>query len=109
MFGSLNLDVTFRVPHIVEAGETLTASARAIHHGGKGLNQATALARAGVPTAMAGRIGPDGAPAWPTSTSPTSTSCSSTRGRPSAWPAGPPPPERRWRRCRRGVRARSSS
>lgn len=59
-FGSLNRDIVHGVPWIVREGETIHASSREVHVGGKGLNQAVALARAGVPTAMAGCIGPDG-------------------------------------------------
>lgn len=59
-FGSLNIDITHRVPHIVRPGETLTSTERSTNPGGKGLNQAVAMARAGLATAMAGRVGPDG-------------------------------------------------
>lgn len=44
--GSLNLDYVYRVDHFVRPGETLAASHRAVHAGGKGLNQSVALARA---------------------------------------------------------------
>jgi ribokinase len=59
-FGSLNIDHVYRVPHFVRPGETLTCSGYAVFAGGKGLNQSIALARAGVTTAHAGKIGPDG-------------------------------------------------
>lgn len=61
VFGSCNLDMVFSVPHIALPGETIGASDVAVHCGGKGLNQAVALARAGIPTAFAGSIGADGA------------------------------------------------
>lgn len=59
-FGSLNIDYVYQVPHFVTRGETLAASALRRFSGGKGLNQAVALARAGLDTAMAGAAGPDG-------------------------------------------------
>ncbi|MBQ8996361.1 MAG: ribokinase [Oscillospiraceae bacterium] len=59
-FGSLNLDYVYALDHFVEAGETIAASERSIHHGGKGLNQSVALAMAGAQTYHAGRIGQDG-------------------------------------------------
>lgn len=59
-FGSLNIDFTYRVPHFVAKGETLAADSLQIFSGGKGLNQAIALARAGAPTFLAGAIGEDG-------------------------------------------------
>lgn len=59
-FGSLNLDYVYQVDHFVQPGETLAASARAVKHGGKGLNQSIALARAGASTAHAGCIGEGG-------------------------------------------------
>ena len=59
-FGSLNLDYTYQVPHIVAPGETLTSAGLAIHPGGKGLNQSVALAKAGAETYHAGQIGEDG-------------------------------------------------
>lgn len=60
-FGSLNIDRTYRVPHVVVEGETLGASEMSEAAGGKGLNQAIALASAGLETSMAGQVGPDGA------------------------------------------------
>ncbi|MDD7464650.1 MAG: ribokinase [Actinomycetaceae bacterium] len=61
-FGSLNLDITHRVPHIALPGETLTSTHRAVFPGGKGLNQAVALRRAGMDVYMAGKVGRDGLP-----------------------------------------------
>ena len=58
--GSLNLDYVYRVPHFVRPGETLAASHRAVHAGGKGLNQSVALARAGAKVRHAGYVGADG-------------------------------------------------
>ncbi len=59
-FGSLNIDYIYQVPHFVGAGETLSALSRQRLAGGKGLNQAVALCRAGVETYMAGSVGEDG-------------------------------------------------
>jgi ribokinase len=60
--GSLNFDFAYNVPHIVRQGETIPAEKREILVGGKGLNQAIALARAGADVFMAGAVGTDGAP-----------------------------------------------
>ena len=59
-FGSLNIDYVYSVDHAVVTGETLACTERNIFCGGKGLNQAIALAKAGVPVYMAGQIGEDG-------------------------------------------------
>ena len=58
--GSLNIDYTYRVSHFVRQGETLAAESLQVFSGGKGLNQAVALARAGAETWMAGAVGEDG-------------------------------------------------
>ncbi len=58
--GSLNLDYVYRVDHFIQPGETLAASHRAVHAGGKGLNQSVALARAGAQVRHAGCVGADG-------------------------------------------------
>ena len=60
VFGSMNIDRTYSVKHFVRAGETLTAERMELFCGGKGFNQAIALARAGVRPAMAGAVGADG-------------------------------------------------
>lgn len=59
-FGSLNIDITYRVPHIVKAGETLQSRSLKYYAGGKGANQSSALAKAGVEVFHAGKIGKDG-------------------------------------------------
>ncbi|MBR1456725.1 MAG: ribokinase [Oscillospiraceae bacterium] len=59
-FGSLNIDYTYAVPHLVQPGETLAAAGRQIFSGGKGLNQSVALARAGLDVSLAGAVGEDG-------------------------------------------------
>jgi len=58
--GSLNIDDVFRSTHIVRPGETIASRAFERFPGGKGLNQSTALARAGVRVRHIGRIGTDG-------------------------------------------------
>lgn len=59
-FGSLNIDYVYRVNEIVRPGETISASVRDRFCGGKGLNQSTALARAGAKVCHAGMTGHDG-------------------------------------------------
>ncbi len=61
VFGSANIDRTYSVDHVVTEGETISASNLAEFCGGKGFNQAIALARAGCEVFFAGAIGPDGA------------------------------------------------
>jgi ribokinase len=60
VFGSLNIDLIFSVDHIVLPGETISGAALVRSAGGKGANQAAALAKAGMPVYMAGKIGEDG-------------------------------------------------
>lgn len=59
-FGSLNIDHCYRLSHLARAGETLASSAYRRNGGGKGFNQALALAKAGQRVHMAGAIGQDG-------------------------------------------------
>ncbi len=58
--GSLNMDQVVHVPHIPALGETLLGdgSLRLVP-GGKGANQAVAMARVGGKVTMAGRVGSD--------------------------------------------------
>lgn len=60
VFGSLNLDYVYQVEHIVLPGETISSNHLEVYPGGKGLNQAVALARAGATVCMAGNVGVDG-------------------------------------------------
>lgn len=60
VFGSLNIDKTYRIPHIAGEGETVSAYRMDLYCGGKGLNQAVALSRAGADTWFAGAVGEDG-------------------------------------------------
>lgn len=58
--GSLNMDEVVRVPHVPAIGETLLgAGSLKLVPGGKGANQAVAMARLGASVAMAGRVGGD--------------------------------------------------
>jgi ribokinase len=60
VFGSLNIDLTFLVDHIVRPGETISSGSLIKSAGGKGANQAAALAKAGAQVYMAGKVGQDG-------------------------------------------------
>ncbi len=58
--GSLNMDQIVHVSHIPMQGETLlSTSSLKLAPGGKGANQAVAMARLGASVAMAGRVGND--------------------------------------------------
>ncbi len=61
VFGSANIDRNYSVDHVVKEGEPTSASNLTEFCGGKGFNQAIALARAGCEVFFAGAIGPDGA------------------------------------------------
>lgn len=56
-FGSINIDMVYRVPHLVQPGETLSSRSLETVLGGKGANQSVALARAGIEVHHIGRIG----------------------------------------------------
>ncbi len=59
-FGSLNLDYTYLVSHIVREGETISSREVEMNLGGKGFNQSVAVARAGVQIYHAGLVGEEG-------------------------------------------------
>lgn len=59
--GSINIDTVYRVPHLVQPGETLAATARSQGLGGKGANISVAAARAAARVVHIGAVGPDGA------------------------------------------------
>lgn len=59
VFGSLNMDLVVQAPHLPQPGETLIGSNFAMIPGGKGANQAVAVARQGISTTMVGRVGGD--------------------------------------------------
>ena len=60
VFGSVNIDHTYDLSHLVRAGETLSSERYTRNEGGKGFNQSIALLKAGVPVYFAGAIGQDG-------------------------------------------------
>ena len=60
VFGSLNIDHTYHVPHMLRTGETLSSTRYTKNVGGKGFNQAVALSRAGADVCFSGAIGQDG-------------------------------------------------
>lgn len=59
VFGSLNMDLVVQAPRLPVAGETLLGKQFDTVAGGKGANQAVAVARQQVPTWMVGRVGTD--------------------------------------------------
>ena len=61
VLGSANIDRAYTVDHVVRLGETISSAGFSESCGGKGFNQALALARAGARVSFAGAIGPDGA------------------------------------------------
>jgi ribokinase len=60
VFGSINVDLLFRVKALPRPGETLLCPSYELAAGGKGANQATAAARAGATVRMIGHVGDDG-------------------------------------------------
>jgi ribokinase len=60
VFGSINVDLVFRVAALPAPGETVLGDTYGTAPGGKGANQAVAAARAGAAVRMIGRVGRDG-------------------------------------------------
>ncbi|KAF9104295.1 hypothetical protein BGX27_010146 [Mortierella sp. AM989] len=60
VYGSINIDDFYVVPHIVRSGETISSTSNTVSAGGKGANQSVALGRAGANVYHAGKIGKDG-------------------------------------------------
>lgn len=60
VFGSVNIDRSFRLPRWIECGETISSLSLSTQAGGKGANQAASLAKAGVNVHLAATIGSDG-------------------------------------------------
>lgn len=60
VLGSLNTDLVVRSPRLPRPGETLTGGPFQTFPGGKGANQAVAIARLGAPVVMIGKVGSDG-------------------------------------------------
>jgi ribokinase len=59
VFGSINVDLTFRLPHLPVVGETVLTPTFTQAVGGKGANQAIAAARDGARVRFVGCVGPD--------------------------------------------------
>ncbi|MHB8628467.1 MAG: ribokinase [Aggregatilineales bacterium] len=59
VFGSINIDLVSRTPHLPAPGETVQGHSFTTTPGGKGANQAVACARLGALTRMIGRVGDD--------------------------------------------------
>jgi len=59
VFGSINLDLIFRVPALPLAGQTVASPSLRVEPGGKGANQALAAARDGAHVVFAGAVGRD--------------------------------------------------
>ncbi|NEO75329.1 ribokinase [Moorena sp. SIO4G3] len=59
VFGSINMDLVAKTPRLPVLGETLQGHEFFTAPGGKGANQAVAVARLGIPTKMVGRVGSD--------------------------------------------------
>ena len=57
--GSLNMDLVVKVQHMPVPGETVFGSGFQTIPGGKGANQAAAIALLGEPVTMIGRVGDD--------------------------------------------------
>lgn len=60
VFGSYNIDKVYTMPRLPKTGEDIYCTKYEVHVGGKGLNQALALARAGADVSVAGKVGSDG-------------------------------------------------
>lgn len=60
VLGSINIDFNYYVGHITTPKETQPSMHMEVYPGGKGLNQAVTLARAGLEVQLAGLIGSDG-------------------------------------------------
>jgi ribokinase len=57
--GSINMDIVLTVDHFPEPGETISATGLNYFPGGKGANQAVAIARLGHKAMLIGRVGSD--------------------------------------------------
>ncbi|PVV01880.1 hypothetical protein BB560_003688 [Smittium megazygosporum] len=59
IFGSINIDEVYGVPHIVLPGETISSTSRQVVAGGKGANCCLATGKAGAKCSFYANIGPD--------------------------------------------------
>ena len=59
VFGSINMDLVVKTPRLPSRGETLLGHDFFTAPGGKGANQAVAVAQLGIPSCMVGRVGCD--------------------------------------------------
>ncbi|MDX2216741.1 MAG: ribokinase [Oculatellaceae cyanobacterium bins.114] len=59
VFGSINMDLVAKTPRLPCPGETLMGDSFITIPGGKGANQAVAIARLGISTEIVGRVGDD--------------------------------------------------
>lgn len=57
--GSINIDLVANTQHIPSPGQTVSGFDFQVHPGGKGANQAVAVARLGCPVHLIGRVGND--------------------------------------------------
>ncbi|MBS4198641.1 ribokinase [Bacillus sp. FJAT-49732] len=57
--GSINIDLVYRVPYVVNNGETLHSASHSVHFGGKGANQAVAASQLGANVHFIGKVGED--------------------------------------------------
>ena len=57
--GSINLDLVAGADHIPQVGETIIGTSFNTFYGGKGANQAVAVAKLGYPVSMVGNVGDD--------------------------------------------------
>jgi ribokinase len=57
--GSINMDLVSHAHHLPRPGETIVGTSFNLHSGGKGANQAVAVARLGHPSILLGKIGSD--------------------------------------------------
>ena len=59
VFGSINLDLVVEVAHLPAKGETVIGDRFFASAGGKGANQAVAIAKLGIPVSLVGQVGND--------------------------------------------------
>lgn len=59
VFGSINLDLVIEVPRLPAKGETVVGDRFYATPGGKGANQAVAIAKLGIPVSLVGQVGED--------------------------------------------------